>query len=132
MKSKVRPTRITANLVVDAIEPCLPFWCDRLGFTVGVSVPHGDALGFVILNSDTTEVMLQSKASMAEDVGPIAGEAFHSMLYIEVQDLAPIRKALADTARIVDDRHTFYGADEVLVRDPVGNVIVFAHRPATP
>ena len=25
--------KITANLIVDAIEPVLPFWVDRLGFT---------------------------------------------------------------------------------------------------
>lgn len=118
--------RITANLVVDAIEPCLPFWCGRLGFEQTAAVPHEDALGFVILARDGVELMLQSRASVAADVAPLATESFRSALYLEVASLAPWRTALADVARVVPDRRTFYGADEILVRDPAGNVVVFA------
>jgi hypothetical protein len=35
----------TPVLFVDAIEPSLAFWRDRLGFSVTVEVPHGDTLG---------------------------------------------------------------------------------------
>jgi len=124
--------QITANLIVDAIEPCLPFWCEQLGFRVTAEVPHGDRLGFVILAHDGAELMLQTRASVADDVAPLASEAFRTALYVHVDDLAAIKKALRDVDRIVADRRTFYGADEVLVRDPAGNVVVFAQRAETP
>jgi uncharacterized glyoxalase superfamily protein PhnB len=124
--------QITANLIVDAIEPCLPFWCERLGFTVNVEVPHGGRLGFVILARDGAEVMLQTHASLADDIAPIANERFATVLYVHVDDLKPFEKALSGVDRIVADRRTFYGADEVLVRDPVGNVVIFAQRAESP
>src|SRR5258706_12929178 len=53
-------------LVVERIEDCLPFWCDRLGFARTVEVPHGDSLGFVILQLQGAELMLQSRASAGD------------------------------------------------------------------
>ncbi|MBC8067044.1 MAG: VOC family protein [Deltaproteobacteria bacterium] len=121
--------KITANLVVEAIEPNLAFWVERLGFTVGVQVPHGERLGFVILNHGELELMLQSRASVAEDVAPLADDRFRSVLYLRVGDLAPLRTALAGIDPVVPERRTFYGADELIVRDPEGNVIFFATHP---
>lgn len=123
--------RLSPNLIVDAIEPCLAFWVDRLGFNRIAEVEHGDRLGFVLLQRDGVEVMLQSLASVADDVAPLATENFRASLYVEVADLAPIRRALEGVARVVPERSTFYGADEIIVRDPAGNVVAFAHRPAT-
>ncbi len=120
--------KLTANLIVEKIEPCLDFWVGKLGFTKTVEVPHQDALGFVILDAHGVELMLQSRASLAEDIAPLAQETFRSCLYLEVESLAPIRAALQGLPRVVPDRKTFYGADEVLVRDPAGNVVVFAQR----
>ena len=120
--------KLTPNLIVDSIEDCLPFWCDRLGFARTVEVPAGDKLGFVILKAGAVEVMLQSRASVEGDVAPLAAGAHRSMLYLEVDDLAPIRKALAGWPEIVPERTTFYGAREILVRDPAGNAVVFAHH----
>ena len=40
---------LTPNVIVETIEPVLPFWVDRLGFTVTAKVNEGDRLGFVIL-----------------------------------------------------------------------------------
>lgn len=123
--------RLSPNLIVDAIEPCLAFWVDRLGFTRIADVPHGDRLGFVLLQRDGVELMLQSLASVADDVAPLQGESFRASLYLEVADLAPIRRALEGVPRVVPERRTFYGADEIIVRDPAGNVVAFAHRPAS-
>lgn len=119
---------ITANLIVDSIEACLPFWVDRLGFTRTTEVPHGDALGFVILQHGDVELMLQSRASVAEDVAALSGEAFHTALYIEVASLAPIRKALEGWPLVTPERTTFYGARELIVRDPAHNVVSFSSR----
>jgi catechol 2,3-dioxygenase-like lactoylglutathione lyase family enzyme len=119
---------IVANLIVESIEDCLTFYVDRLGFARTVEVPHEGKLGFVILKLDDNELMLQSRASLAGDIAGIAGDPFRTALYIEVEKLAPFRKALNGWPRIVPERTTFYGAREVIVRDPAGNVLVFSSR----
>lgn len=119
---------IVCNLIVPSIEACLPFYEGRLGFTRSVEVPHGGGLGFVILVRDGVELMLQSKASAADDVAGISGDDFRAALYIEVEALAPIRKALTGVDRVVPERTTAYGAREIIVRDPAGNLVAFASR----
>jgi hypothetical protein len=116
---------ITANLIVESIEACLPFWVDRLGFEKSVEVPHEGALGFVILKRGSTELMLQTRASLAADIAPLAEGPHHTTLYITVEDLAPIRKALSGYPLVVPERTTFYGAHELIVRDPAGNGVCF-------
>ncbi len=121
---------IVSNLIVESIEACLPFYVARLGFAQTVEVPHGDALGFVILKRGELELMLQSRASAAADVAGIADQPFRAALYIEVDALAPIRAALEGWPRVVPERTTFYGAREIIVRDPAGNLVTFASREA--
>jgi len=119
---------IVANLIVESIEACLPFYLERLGFTQTVEVPHAGRLGFVILKRGDLELMLQSRASVADDVAEVARDTFRTALYIEVDQLAPIRKALKGWPLVVPERTTFYGAREIIVRDPAGNLISFASR----
>jgi len=117
---------ITANLYVEEIEPSLPFW-ERLGFTRTAEVPEGDRLGFVILQHGGTQVMYQTRASVAGDA-PVLGETpmRGTLLFIEVDDIESVIRNLGDTPLIVPRRTTFYGADEVIVREPAGNVVTFA------
>lgn len=117
--------QITANLLVDSIEETLPFY-EKLGFTRKVEVPHEGRLGFVILDHSGTELMLQSRASMAADVAGLEKDAYRVMLYVSVEALAPIRAALEAWPKVVPERTTFYGAREIIVRDPAGNVLAFA------
>jgi uncharacterized glyoxalase superfamily protein PhnB len=119
---------ITANLIVESIEDCLPFWVDRLGFRETARVPHEDRIGFVILVHGDVELMLQSRASLAADVPPAAEGSFRSSLYVRVEDLEPIREALRGWPTVVPERSTFYGAREIIVKDPAGNVVAFAAR----
>jgi catechol 2,3-dioxygenase-like lactoylglutathione lyase family enzyme len=121
---------IVCNLIVESIEACLAFYVERLGFTQTVDVPHDGKLGFVILRRGELELMLQSRASLAADIAGLGGEAFRAALYIEVEQLAPIRKALQGWPLVVPERTTFYGAREIIVRDPAGNVVSFASREA--
>lgn len=67
--------RLTPVLFVEKIEPSLDFWVTRLGFQKTVEVPEGDALGFVALERDGIEVMLQSYASADKDSPAVAGVA---------------------------------------------------------
>jgi uncharacterized glyoxalase superfamily protein PhnB len=118
--------KLTPNLIVDNVEECLRFWVDRLKFEKTVEVPDGDRLGFVILKRGELELMLQSRASLQKDVPAIAEGPHHAILYLEVADLGPIRKALEGWPRSTPERTTFYGAREIIVKDPAGHVIFFA------
>ena len=119
--------RLTPVLMVEAIEPCLPFWIDRLGFEKTAEVPHGDSLGFAILNRDNVEVMYQTRQSVQDDIAPLASSPMKgSFLFIGVEDLNAIEQALSGIEPVVPRRKTFYGADELIVKEPGGNVVTFA------
>lgn len=127
--------RLTPVIIVEAIEPVLPFWA-RIGAVVDVSVPHGAALGFVSLSLGSAELMYQSVASVLEDTGadgrrdayaPLPQQAY---LFIEVDDLAAVESCLAGEPVFLPRRTTFYGSRETGYRDPAGNLVVFADFPA--
>jgi uncharacterized glyoxalase superfamily protein PhnB len=125
--------KITPILYVDAIEPVLPFWEERLGFTRTTEVPEGDRLGFVILAKDGVEIMYQTRASVAADVPALADTPMGgTILFIEVDSLEPVLAALEGIEPVVPRRQTFYGADEMSVREPAGNIVGFAAFGATP
>lgn len=117
--------KVSPNLIVDSIEACLPFWIDRLGFEKDVEVSHEGALGFVILRRGEAEIMLQSRASLAVDLPPLEPGAHRCTLYFTVPNLEPIRAALAGYPLVVPERTTFYGARELIVKDPAGNGVCF-------
>ncbi len=123
--------KLTPVLFVEKIEPCLGVWIDRLGFAKTVEVPAGEALGFVILVNGGVELMLQSRASVAGDVpalatGPFACDGLG--LYLEVDDLAPIKEAVRGCEIVVPERTTFYGSREIGVRAPGGFTVLFSAR----
>ena len=118
--------KATSILYVENIEPALPFW-DALGFERTTEVPHGDELGFVILQKDAVEIMYQTRASVSADVPAITNMPMGgSMVFMEVDDLDSIIAALREFTPVVERRKTFYGADEVFYREPAGNFIGFA------
>lgn len=120
--------KLTPVVYVEEIEPALPFWVDRLGFEVTAEVPEGDRLGFVILQKGDVQLMYQSRQSVSGDVPELANQPMEgSMLFIEVDDLDAIERALEGIEPIVPRRTTFYGADELIVLEPAGNVVTFAH-----
>lgn len=119
--------KLTPLLFVERIEPSIPFWVDRLGFEVTDKVPEGDRLGFVILKKGDVELMYQTRDSVLNDVPPLANAPMSgSFLFVEVEDLNAVEKALAGIEPVVPRRTTFYGADELIVREPAGNVVTFA------
>ncbi len=125
--------KLSPVLVVDAIEPALPFWVERLGFELGPAVPLAEGrpeLGFAILNHGSVEVMLQTRASIQQDVPALASGPHRASLYIEVGDVAAIERALAGCEIVVPRRKTFYGADEIGVRAPGGHTVLFAQMSA--
>ena len=122
--------KLSPVLVVDAIEPVLPFWVDKLGFEKTMEVPHGDRIGFTILVKDGIEVMYQTAASVAQDVAPLAKSPQKgTFLFMEIDDLDDVVKRLKGVTPVVPRRKTFYGSDELIVRAPCGNVVTFAQFP---
>lgn len=118
--------RISPVLLVDAIEPCLPFW-EALGFEKMADVPHGGRLGFVILEKSGLEVMYQTRESVAADIPALAdAPGGGTFLFLEVMDLDATIEAIGDAPVVFPRRKTFYGMDEICVREPGGNVITFA------
>lgn len=131
MESAMSVKRVTPVIVVDRIEPVLPFWVDRLGWEKTVEVPdsaHG-GLGFVILVKDGAELMFQTWASVSEDAGASVFPSQprdHTPLFIEVTDLADVQRRLGGQGVIIAERTTFYGARETIVRTGYGQVVTFA------
>lgn len=117
----------TVVFYVEDIETCLPFWEERLGFEVTGTVPHGERVGFAMLEKGGVEVMYQTRASMEDDLPALAekptGGAF---VFVEVEDLDDVEESLDGIELVVPRRQTFYGTDELVVREPGGNVVTFA------
>lgn len=128
--------KLTPILTVEQIEPCLPFWTERLGFEVTATVPHGDNLGFAMLRSGDVEIMYQTRLSIEADLTAsgapegLGQELSGSTvtLFVEVERLDDLIASLGDTEVVVPRRRTFYGMDEVFVRPPCGTLIGFAAR----
>lgn len=118
--------KVTPILYVEAIEPCLGFW-EKLGWTKTVELPEGDRLGFVILVKDGIELMYQTRASITSDLPALADSPMRgTFLFIEVSDLDAVIAALGKAPVIFPRRKTFYGMDEIGVREPGGNAVTFA------
>lgn len=118
--------KLTPVLIVDRVEPCAEFWTSRLGFARTAEVPHEGALGFVILERDGVELMYQSRASVAADLPSLATDAYRTVLFIEVEDVDAVERAMEGVEVVQPRRTTFYGMTEIGIREPGGNVIVFA------
>ena len=122
------PQKLTPVLIVEEIEPAVEFWRDRLGYEPANEVHEGDKLGFVMLNKDDVTIMYQSRESLEKDMADLAeardGEA--AVLFHQVDDIDAIGRAMEGADIVVPHRKTFYGSDEIGVREPGGHVVIFA------
>ncbi|HEY3501126.1 MAG TPA: hypothetical protein VGK73_40815, partial [Polyangiaceae bacterium] len=101
--------KLTTLLVVDEIEACLPAW-SALGYEITVRVPDEGPLGFVILKSKLGELMLQTKASLKDDLPMVLARRPSSLLYADVDSITDAEKALRGAEVLIARRKTFYGA----------------------
>lgn len=119
--------KITPILFVDAIEPALPFWIDRLGFSKIAEVPEGNKLAFVILTKGSAELMLQTISNAQHDNTALAQYVRSTAgIYIEVSDFPDLLKRVEGYAVAAPTRDTFYGMREISIKEPGGNIITFA------
>jgi hypothetical protein len=118
----------TPVLIVEAIEPSLPFWQERLGFARPVEVPDGERLGFVILSNGMAEIMYQTSASVANDSAAHSA-VFHNdktFLFVEVSDIDALASTLKGFEIVMERRETFYGSTEIGYREPGCHFVTFA------
>lgn len=115
---RMKVTKATPLIVVDDIAPALPFWT-ALGYAVTVEVP-----GFVILADGERELMLQTRASITDDLGLKDHPPF--AMYLDVDDHQAAAKACNPQRVLIADRATPYGAREAWVIDPAGTLVGFA------
>ena len=124
-----RLKQLTPVLVVESVEPCIRFWSDRFGFKSANEVPGPDGkLIFASVQKEGVEVMYQTRSSVIAERPDAAAELVgHSVaLFLTVDNLDPVEKAVAG-APVVKARHkTFYGSTELYVREPGGNIVGFA------
>jgi uncharacterized glyoxalase superfamily protein PhnB len=78
--------------------------------------------------------MYQTHESVEKDapglVPPSRGTG--AALFIEVADVERVERALEGLEIVVPRRKTFYGMDEIGVREPGGHVVMFAQPIAAP
>ena len=125
--------RSTPILHVKSVEPSLKFWTERFGFKSTVQVPEGNHIGFVALESGSIELMYQTYEGMQTDQNLAkAVEQGPSFIFMEVPDINAVIKSL-DGAEVVQGLHeTFYGAEEVVTKEPGGHFVIFSQLPNQP
>ena len=134
-KKTMNIKRITAVLLVNEIEPLVPFWVERLGFSKTIEVPDGKQMGFVAFQKGTAEVMYQTYASVEKDAPPdMSAQARKgpTYLYMEVDNLDAVLAAMKGVKIVMPLRTAFYGMKEFGVQDPGGHFITFAQPVAAP
>ena len=119
--------RATAVLFVDRVEPTRDFFT-QLGFTVLFDVPDGDHLGFVGLEKDGVQVMVETRgnANEGQAIRELTRQSRAAVVFIEVDNLEVVISALATEKAIVERHTTFYGADEISFMEPGGHIVTFA------
>ena len=121
--------QLTPVIIVKSVEPCLGFWTGRLGFKKVHEVPGPDGkVMFASAEREGVEIMYQTRASVIADHPAMEKQLDgHSIvLFITVDDLDTVEKAVAG-APVVKARHkTFYGSEEIYVMEPGGNTVGFA------
>lgn len=122
--------KATSVLCMEAIEPSLVFWRDRLGLVVTAEVPGPQGLQFASLGNEHIEIMLQAAASIQDDAhSNISWRGDRSYVFIEVEDIDAVVEAMAGSDVAKPRHETFYGTVEIVYREPGGHFVTFAqHR----
>jgi len=117
----------TPVLFVDRVEPTRDFFT-KLGFTVLFDVPDGDHLGFVGLEKDGVQVMVETRgnANEGQAIRELTRQSRSAVVFVEVDNLDVAIAALATEKAIVERHTTFYGADEISFMEPGGNIVTLA------
>jgi hypothetical protein len=126
-------SRASAVLLAERVEATRD-WFMKVGFTVFVDIPEDDHLGFVLLEKDGVQVMVETRANKREPdaLRMRMKDNRNAILFIEVDDLDAVIAKLEGSKVLVPRHKTFYGSEEQSYLEPGGNIVTFAKfdRPA--
>jgi len=134
-KKKTMINKSTPILHVKAVEPSLKFWNERFGFKTTIQVAEGDHIGFAAIDNDGVELMYQTYEGMkSDDSNPLAQavEQGPSFIFMEVRDINAVLSALTGAEVLQGLHETFYGAKEVVAKEPGGHFVIFSQLPKQP
>jgi uncharacterized glyoxalase superfamily protein PhnB len=120
---------LSPNLVVADVNRSVDFYTGKLGFAKIASVPDSGKLNWAMVMRGGATMMFQSLASIQEDVPrlKLTSGAAAATFYIKVKGLGAWHESIKKTVPIaLPMRKTFYGANEFAIKDPDGNVLMFA------
>jgi uncharacterized glyoxalase superfamily protein PhnB len=122
---------ISPNLYVKDIQVSLKFY-QALGFTVVAQVPDEGDLIFVMLKCGEVVIMLQTLASLGEELPEISRNQGGSLLiYIQTKEIRKFFDAIQGQVKVLKGlEKSFYGATEFSILDPDGFVLTFAEDEA--
>jgi Glyoxalase/Bleomycin resistance protein/Dioxygenase superfamily len=113
--------------VVERVEPSIEFWTKRFGFKKIVEVPEGNHIGFVALRRDQVELQFRTRSSLTQNLPGLASLPLRdtSVVTIEMSSVGEVMASLDGLDVLVPRRTTFYGNNEVVVREPGGQIVIF-------
>ena len=119
--------KVTPVLLTDDVEASINFWAD-FGLEAVMTVPGQDRLTFAILAKGDVEIMYQTfESAVADD--PLAVEGINrALIYVEVDSLDEILPVAKKYETVKPEHTTAYGAREIYIRDPYGNLVGFAEQ----
>jgi uncharacterized glyoxalase superfamily protein PhnB len=93
-----------------------------------VDLPEGNKVGFAILQKGNVELMYQSYVSADKDSAATsqAARKGSTFLYVEVENLNEIIRAIKGAEVVAPVRETLHGTREISVKDPGGHIVTFA------
>jgi uncharacterized glyoxalase superfamily protein PhnB len=133
---------LTPNLLVDSVQESIEFYIDVLEFAYVMGVDDkkqlylqydkDQALGFAILQKNSTQLMFQSLSNANADLNSSLKRdksITNIALYFEIEGFDEFYEKIKNQVTIVNEpRHTFYGMKEFFIQDNSGNLIAFAEK----
>jgi uncharacterized glyoxalase superfamily protein PhnB len=130
------PLQLTPNLLVTDVSRSVAFYTDTFEMTLEMSVDANqnfapgelvDDAVFAVVSRDGCQLMLQSAASLAEDV-PDAFRPDQSVtpsgtLYFRGLSPDVVRPRVEASQILIEPKTTWYGMYELYLRDPDGHVL---------
>lgn len=124
----------TPIMIVESINPTLPFWIENLGFTKSAVFPEEGTPAFAMLTKGDKEVMFQTAESSTKE-HPILKpyvSAGTIIQYIDVDSLDAVLSKIAKESILVPPKETFYGTREAVIKTPSGLLLIFAEKKVNP
>ena len=128
-EEKMKINKVTPILLTHDVEAAIAFWAG-FGMEAPMTAPGEDGIMFAIITNGDVELMYQTfKSAIADNAQAVEG-VNRSVVYLEVASLDEILP-VANKHDVVKPEHTtFYGAREIYIRDPAGNLVGFAEMQA--